>query len=304
MPVLTATSYAQTAAVEAGTASLRVVGPRDTLMSIARDWSATTGASLAQSMYGIYRANPQAFGPKGMNELLLGASLQLPEAAQLQAISRREALAAVNRELGIWVGVTVSPAAAAPVPEPASEAMVAAEPSVDERLERLETELLTRQRELEAKLAVLESRPAVDIDLLALLQRWWLGLVLAGLVGVFAVRLWRRASGAGQASVSVSVAESAAAPPVPAAAPVAAPAAARPPLVNIPAPKILVPDEFDVDELEGDPPPMQDVISMLHLARAYLEMGNKELAAQELRMVLELGDEAQRREAEQLLAAC
>lgn len=292
----------------------REVGPRDTLMSIAREWADANGVTIAQSMYGIYRANPQAFGPRGMNELLLGATLQMPDAAQMRSIRRGEAIDAVRRELGIWAGT--QPAVQSPVPTAAPSSSPApaglpvdvptapqaetaipeptvAEPTVDERLERLETELRTRQRELEAKLAELESRPAVGADLLALLKRWWLGLVLAMMVAVLAFNLWRRARPTHEES-----------PPTPAAASTPPAVAASVPIFKAPAAKASVQDDLDPDELEGDPPPMQDVTGMLHLARAYLEMGDKEAAARELRAVLELGDESQRSEAERLLAGC
>lgn len=303
----------------------REVGPRDTLMSIAREWADANGVTIAQSMYGIYRANPQAFGPRGMNELLLGATLQMPDAAQMRSIRRREAIDAVSRELGIWAGAQTaaqsaastpapaSPPAPAPVsaaqpvempaelqPEPTVAESAVVQPTVDERLERLETELLTRQRELEAKLAALERRPAVAADLLDLLKRWWLGLALAAVVVVLAVNLWRRARPSREESAPAPMPVPPVLTPVPAPTPAAAPV----PIFKPPAAKAPAQDALDPDELEGDPPPIQDVTSMLHLARAYLEMGDKEAAARELRSVLELGDESQRSEAERLLADC
>lgn len=84
------------------TTSRRIVRPGETLMSISREWSAKTGATLAQTMVGIYRANPQAFGPGGMSELLVNAELSLPDSAALGGTSAAAASGEISRELGIW----------------------------------------------------------------------------------------------------------------------------------------------------------------------------------------------------------
>ncbi|NDB25219.1 MAG: hypothetical protein EB021_07190, partial [Gammaproteobacteria bacterium] len=80
----------------------RVVRPGETLMSISREWSAKTGTTLAQTMLGIYRANPQAFGPGGMSELLVNAQLSLPTSEDLRATSASAASSEISRELQIW----------------------------------------------------------------------------------------------------------------------------------------------------------------------------------------------------------
>jgi len=92
----------------------RVVRPGETLMSISREWSAKTGTTLAQTMVGIYRANPQAFGPGGMNELLVNARLALPGAADLGATPASAASTEISRELKIWrTGGATPPTSAA-----------------------------------------------------------------------------------------------------------------------------------------------------------------------------------------------
>jgi len=92
----------------------RVVRPGETLMSISREWSAKTGTTLAQTMVGIYRANPQAFGPGGMNELLVNARLALPGAADLMATPASAASTEISRELEIWrIGGATAPTPAA-----------------------------------------------------------------------------------------------------------------------------------------------------------------------------------------------
>ena len=55
------------------------------------------------------------------------------------------------------------------------------------------------------------------------------------------------------------------------------------------------------DDLEGDPPPIDEAGSMIDLARAYIEMGNFDSAMMELQTALRTGDETQRAEALRLL---
>jgi pilus assembly protein FimV len=55
------------------------------------------------------------------------------------------------------------------------------------------------------------------------------------------------------------------------------------------------------DDLEGDPPPIEEAGSMIDLARAYIEMGDYNAAMTELQLALKNGNEAQRAEALRLL---
>jgi len=76
------------------------------------------------------------------------------------------------------------------------------------------------------------------------------------------------------------------------AAATAAPAAmAAPPVV----------DESLAEDLEGDPPPVDEAGSKINLARAFIEMGHHDAAILELQAALRLGDETQRAEALRLL---
>ena len=62
----------------------------DTLFAIARG-NAVPGVTDYQFLVALYRANPQAFSQRNMNLLRAGSTLQIPEMAQLTAISDREA---------------------------------------------------------------------------------------------------------------------------------------------------------------------------------------------------------------------
>jgi len=101
-------------------ATTRTVRRSETLMSISREWSARTGATLAQTMLGIYRANPEAFG-NGMGDMKVGSTLKLPDAATLRAVSNAEANREVGRQLGIW-GQSAPAASTPAASEPAKPA--------------------------------------------------------------------------------------------------------------------------------------------------------------------------------------
>jgi pilus assembly protein FimV len=110
-------------------ADTRTVRRSETLMSISREWSARMGATLAQTMLGIYRANPEAFG-NGMGDMKVGSTLKMPDSATLRAVSNAEANREVGRQLGIWgqQPAPASPAPAAPV-APASSAPAPKQPA-------------------------------------------------------------------------------------------------------------------------------------------------------------------------------
>jgi FimV-like protein len=87
------------------------------------------GATLAQTMLGIYRANPEAFG-NGMGDMKVGSTLKMPDSATLRAVSNAEANREVGRQLGIWgqQPAPASPAPAAPV-APVSSAPAPKQPA-------------------------------------------------------------------------------------------------------------------------------------------------------------------------------
>ncbi len=84
-----------------GSGETRLVRTGETLMSIAREWSTTTGTTLAQTMVSIYRSNPGAFG-NGMSDMQRGAALRLPTAEQIRQVPAGEAMSEVSTQLNIW----------------------------------------------------------------------------------------------------------------------------------------------------------------------------------------------------------
>jgi FimV-like protein len=85
-------------------------------MSIAREWSTTTGTTLAQTMVSIYRNNPEAFG-NGMSDMQRGAALRLPTPDQIRAVPAAEAMSEVSRQLNIWRTQVVPPQAPSAAPK-------------------------------------------------------------------------------------------------------------------------------------------------------------------------------------------
>ncbi|MFM8586129.1 MAG: FimV/HubP family polar landmark protein [Gammaproteobacteria bacterium] len=367
--------------------AVRLVRRNETLMSISREWSATTGVTLPQAMVGIFRANPTAFGPGGMSEMIVGSILTLPDAAALNAISPTAASSEVSRTLGIWrtggaasarlsapapgtQTLTTAPAkpaaatsaktapptetraaptpvptpvptlapTATPAPAPATaptpsaeppvatplalEPVVPAEPETPEaKAARLEADLQAAAAEVEAlkaRLAAAEAPSGPDTvgqgGWMAETRRWaaevwWsipaLLLISLVLLIAFLVRGRRRAEAAEPAPRQEMTFDP---PPIKAAqdadalldAPLrAAPERIAPVAVpSISATTAAPPIEED---LEGDPPPVDEAGSKINLARAFIEMGQHDAAILELQAALRLGDETQRAEAIRLL---
>ncbi len=92
-------------------------------------------------------------------------------------------------------------------------------------------------------------------------------------------------------------------PPPATPEPAPAPAPRRPPPAAA-APAPIAPPVLatpPADDLEGDPPPVDEASSKINLARAFIEMGDHDAAILELQAALRLGDERQRAEAIRLL---
>jgi FimV-like protein len=106
-----------------GSGETRLVRTGETLMSIAREWSTTTGTTLAQTMVSIYRNNPEAFG-NGMSDMQRGAALRLPSPEQIRAVPAAEAMSEVSRQLNIWRTQVVPPQATSAAPKTVTPAPV------------------------------------------------------------------------------------------------------------------------------------------------------------------------------------
>lgn len=351
--------------------AVRLVHRNETLMSISREWSATTGVTLSQAMVGIFRANPTAFGRGGMSEMIVGSILTLPDAAALNATSPTAASSEVSRTLGIWrtggaasarfsapapstQTLTTAPAKTAPptenraaptpvptpaptaTPEPAPassveppvatslalEPVVPAEPETPEaKAARLEADLQAAAAELEALKARLAAAEAPSVPdavgqggWMAEARRWaaeawWsipaLLLISLVLLIAFLVRGRRRAEAAEPVPHQEMTFDL---PPIKAAqdpdALMDAPLRAAPErIVPVAVPSISATTAAPPieEDLEGDPPPVDEAGSKINLARAFIEMGQPDAAILELQAALRLGDETQRAEAIRLL---
>ena len=382
-----ATSVAPTSGASVSASSTRIVRKNETLMSISREWSATTGVTLPQAMVGIYRANPGAFGPGGMSEMIVGSVLTLPDAAALKSTSAAEAASEISRVLGIWRtgGATAArqgatspgvqtlttapstPAAAAPavtapqkaeVPakpeaspkpeaeatpaEPAAKPEIPAKPETPaEKAARLEAELTAKAADLEAataEMAALKARlasseaasrePAPSEEgWLGQAQRWastaWWSipaLLLTSLILLIAfVVRGRRAAAAAEEAAAPRQEMTFDVPPIkpsrdadsrdadPLMDAVIRPEAERAAPVVVPSMTAGPPNTApsgalgSLDDLEGDPPPVDEASGKINLARAFIEMGQHDAAILELQAALRLGDETQRAEAIRLL---
>ena len=130
----------------------RMVRSGDTLWSIARANLPAGDVSMNQMMVAIVELNPQAFRNGNIHQMLRGSRLELPDAAQAQAIDRARAAATVqaqnrafNRRLAGDVPVVSDAARGAdeatdtpstPDPAPSADAATAArEPEPEARLE-------------------------------------------------------------------------------------------------------------------------------------------------------------------------
>jgi pilus assembly protein FimV len=88
----------------AGSPAVDEYGPtqrNDTLWGIASQVR-TEGASMAQMMIALQRANPQAFINQNINNLKVGQVLRIPRADEVRQLSRREASIAYSEQLQDW----------------------------------------------------------------------------------------------------------------------------------------------------------------------------------------------------------
>ena len=309
----------------------------DTLNRIAERVAQRSGVTRAQALVGLYQANPEAFGAS-MHDLRAGAVLRIPDAAELEALPPLLVAREIDRAVKDWrqrsgsatrvadpggrlrlvapSEVSVGTGGGAIVPTGSGEGSTAAgrgEETVEQRLARIEAELIEKQRMLEvtsSQLAELQARAAeapqaAEVGTLDALRgllgkAWWMWFLAAGVAAVAAslfVGARRRAEAAESeldafmrvraASVPTSIAEGAEwSTPAPA-----------------PVSTSIGQSTDPLEDLEGDPPMPDESGNKLDLARAFIEMGDSAAARIELEQVLVRGDEAQREDARRLLDA-
>lgn len=87
----------------------------DTLYRIARSVAPDASPSaLNQTMIALFRANPEAFSGSNINRLRAGSILRIPDAADIQSVSRTEATAEVARQQEAWSSAPRTDGAAEP----------------------------------------------------------------------------------------------------------------------------------------------------------------------------------------------
>ena len=95
------TANSAPAAVGARTMTEIKVGPKATLRGIAWRIGARSDADLNQMMIAVFRANPSAFDGN-INRLRLGATLAIPSAEQVAAISHADANRETHEQMQAW----------------------------------------------------------------------------------------------------------------------------------------------------------------------------------------------------------
>jgi pilus assembly protein FimV len=311
----------------------------DTLSRIAEGVAQRSGVTRAQALVGLYQANPEAFGAS-MNDLRAGAVLRIPDAAELEALPPMLVAREVDRAIKDWrqrsglptrvadpggrlrlvapSEVTVGTGGGAIVPTGSGAGSAAAgrgEETVEQRLARIEAELIEKQRLLEvtsSQLAELQARAAeaplaADAGALGALRgllgkAWWLWFLAAAAAAVAASLFVgaRRRAAAAESELDAYMRVRVAPTPAPAVE-VAAWSTSAPAPAATPSSTSVGETTDLLEDPEGDPPMPDESGNKLDLARAFIEMGDVAAARMELEQVLARGDETQREDARRLL---
>ncbi len=150
VPVATGGSYGPTART-------------DTLWSLARRFRGDPTVSIQQMMLAILRANPKAFSNNNINTLRAGVVLQIPGNQDIEALSKREALAEVRRQQTEWQEMRQGQAARvakAPVGKPVSDGS-AGEKSVESKGDEARLKLVSAGQGVGA--GTTADKPEVDV---------------------------------------------------------------------------------------------------------------------------------------------
>jgi pilus assembly protein FimV len=214
--------------------------------------------------------------------------------------------------------VTVGTGGGAIVPTGSGAGSAAAgrgEETVEQRLARIEAELIEKQRLLEvtsSQLAELQARAAeaplaADAGALGALRgllgkAWWLWFLAAAAAAVAASLFVgaRRRAAAAESELDAYMRVRVAPTPAPAVE-VAAWSTSAPAPAATPSSTSVGETTDLLEDPEGDPPMPDESGNKLDLARAFIEMGDVAAARMELEQVLARGDEAQREDARRLL---
>jgi pilus assembly protein FimV len=311
----------------------------DTLSRIAEGVAQRSGVTRAQALVGLYQANPEAFGAS-MNDLRAGAVLRIPDAAELEALPPMLVAREVDRAIKDWrqrsglptrvadpggrlrlvapSEVTVGTGGGAIVPTGSGAGSAAAgrgEETVEQRLARIEAELIEKQRLLEvtsSQLAELQARAAeaplaADAGALGALRgllgkAWWLWFLAAAAAAVAASLFVgaRRRAAAAESELDAYMRVRVAPTPAPAVEVAAWSTSASAPAATPSSTSVGETTDL-LEDPEGDPPMPDESGNKLDLARAFIEMGDVAAARMELEQVLARGDETQREDARRLL---
>ena len=311
----------------------------DTLSRIAEGVAQRSGVTRAQALVGLYQANPEAFGAS-MNDLRAGAVLRIPDAAELEALPPMLVAREVDRGIKDWrqrgglptrvadpggrlrlvapSEVTVGTGGGAIVPTGSGAGSAAAgrgEETVEQRLARIEAELIEKQRLLEvtsSQLAELQARAAeaplaADAGALGALRgllgkAWWLWFLAAAGAAVAAYLFIGARRRAAESELDAYMRVRVAPTPAPAVEVAAWSTSAPAPAATPSSTPTPVGETTDLlEDPEGDPPMPDESGNKLDLARAFIEMGDVAAARMELEQVLARGDETQREDARRLL---
>lgn len=152
----------------AATPTTLTVGAGDTATALAQKLR-PEGATLEQTLVALWRANPRAFGNGNLNQLLQGATLQVPSEREILRLSAAQAHAMVVEQVENFQAFArqqnpTRPAASAPAagPDAAQWARALAEAqALKDALERQSRDTQTRLAQLEKNIQTLQSMQAM-----------------------------------------------------------------------------------------------------------------------------------------------
>ena len=138
-----------------------VVSRNETLWGIAQRVRPDARLSMNQTMLAIYEANRDAFGGN-INLLREGASLRIPSADEIFQIERGDALSEVRRQHSAWDGSVAPAAPAVEDSRPNLTLVPPDEDSIGVGADALDEAPLSREEEVERRIAELEADVPVD----------------------------------------------------------------------------------------------------------------------------------------------